>query len=155
MKIPELKNSKNPIRDAKILQLYASGKTCEEIAEWLVEHKQNHGSNKIPSVASLVQKIVYKHRAYLILDKNYENFKQTIRLRKRAENLPAKEAVPYESLLHEKVKADKTASSSGETRIVIIRSGTKEDKSETINVGSISVVRPQVVAALEASRESD
>lgn len=64
MKIPDKVKGHNKIRDAKIIHLYAEGKTMDEIG------------SRFDLTGSRIQQIIYRNRELLDFDKKYEKAKR-------------------------------------------------------------------------------
>lgn len=149
MKLPtNLQSQVNKVRDSKILSLTLDGMTSQEVADWLIEHKHYHGVGKRENVASLVRKVIYRNKASLKIDRDYENLKQTIRARRKAENsADSKTALGWEYLLDAKIGSKNTdGGGNGSTKIIIIRPEAQANK----DIADIKIVRPAVQEAINA-----
>ena len=130
MKIPQEILGENKIRDAAIIKLYVEGKSCSEIKEL----------RKLNLTVRRIEQIVYKNRAFVKIDKDFEEVKQINRIKAHINKAGSskRDAYDWETLLSDKVSAKKVEHSGkiegSETNIVIIRSEEKiGDKTFTIS----------------------
>lgn len=121
MKLPEL-SGKQKIRNAKIFDLtIRENKSSYEVADYLIEHGLWVGIRD--NVASLVRKTLYKHRESLIIDKNYERFKQIQRVKRQIEKRPdsTKDVADLEKLLCDILNGDKNGHILSQSLIVAVK----------------------------------
>jgi predicted DNA-binding protein YlxM (UPF0122 family) len=132
MKIPTDVLGNNKIRDSKICSLYSTDAwTMEDIAKRFGITQQR------------VNQIIYKNRALLKIDTQYENVQQINRikwrLKKQNEKASAKDPLDWEHLLDAKISDKKQGGGSGhyETKVIIIRpeasNGRVEDRADVVS----------------------
>ena len=94
-------------RNYIICQRYVLGYTSPEIAQYLLEKNYWHGNAE--SVASLCRKVIYKNRASLKIDKDYEIIKDVLRIEREIDNRPLgkKDKIDLIKAKHEVLNADK------------------------------------------------
>lgn len=131
MKLPSDIKGNNKVRDSKICSLYATDAwTMQEIAE-------RFGISQVR-----VNQIIWKNRALLNIDKNYENVQQINRikwrLKKQQDKATTKDPLDWEYLLDAKLSDKKQGGgSTHETKVIIIRPeathGRVEDRADVVS----------------------
>lgn len=117
MKIPSNIFGKNKVRDAIICKLYAEGYSPEEIKE----------TRNYPFTVRRIEQIIYKNRAFVKIDKEWEETKQIHRIQRRIKKSQEsrKDVFDWETLLDSKITPKRVEHSgevkTGETKIIIIR----------------------------------
>lgn len=130
MKIPKDVHGANKIRDSKILSLYLSGDwTYQELAE------------RFKISTTRINQIIYRNRALLKIDREYEKIKRVNHLKRilktKGDVVVDKDAVDVLKELRTECDINKhDSSSSGETKIIIIRA-TEPSKQAEVNNGRV------------------
>jgi len=111
MKIPEIKGI-NKIRDAIICQLYVEGYSTVEIKD----------IRRLPISIRQIDRILYKNRDVIKIDKDWEELKQIHRIRRRIgkATVSRKDVYDWEVLLNNKITPKKTDSSPTREQLIII-----------------------------------
>jgi hypothetical protein len=94
-------------RNYLICHKYLQGETSEAIAQYLIDNRIWEG--KLDSVASLCRKIIYKNRAVLKIDAEYEKVKDLLRIEREIESrgLGKKDKVDLIKVKHEILQGNK------------------------------------------------
>lgn len=134
MKIPKEILGIHKVRDAGIVKLYSEGYSCEEIKE----------KRKLDLTVRRIQQIVYTNRAFVKINRDFEEVQQINRIKQkiRAAGASKRDVYDWEVLLDNKITPKKIEHSGkiGETNIVIIRDGDKtQDVSGPIRIQSCAV----------------
>lgn len=145
MKLPTAVKGYHKIRDSKICSLYATDMwTLDEVAE------------KFKISTTRVNQIIYKNRALLKIDRDYEKFKRvhTLRklLKKHPSNMGNKTTIDIVDSMRKEDEADAGSSAVGrsDTRIIIIRADSNQSVEVKDNtIAGMSIIRPAVAAAVE------
>jgi hypothetical protein len=113
MKIPTEILGNNKIRDAAICRAWAvENLSCEEIAP------------KFNLTASRIQQIIYKNRALVKIDRDWENTKQIQRtlIRIRKAEVSKKDVHDWETLLDSKIESKRgDRGGNGGVQVIIVR----------------------------------
>jgi len=130
MKIPKDVHGIHKIRDSKLLSLYLSGDwTYQALAE------------RFKISTTRVNQIIYKNRALLKIDREYEKIKRVNHLKRilksKGDLVVDKDAVDILKELRTESDIHKSESSgSGETKIIIIRASGETSKPSTEEVSN-------------------
>lgn len=130
MKLPEKIKGVNRIRDTKILQLYADGKSMEELG------------SMFNITGSRVQQICYRNRELLDLDKKYEKAKRINWLRRqiaKAGDSEKDSADLLEQFRKELDGDDRNAGNSGsEVKVIVVYPPTAGQKPNEVIIATPS-----------------